>query len=746
MKRIKLTILLTLAAMTAVPSYGQKLRYRDIIPDIRTMEGEELFNQVRGYLLEDSENPNLNLRMALIYEDNYTTQNILTHYEYCMGHAERARLTFFKAGLLISEQEISRNEEFYNDLFFNPDSSGTVTLELLINKIRKGQEDASNFQLVAPPIYQAFTKSVGFYDRVVREYSEINGRYANRDDLLMYFDEGHRNRLNRIKSDYDSAIYYFKEYQRLFKENPLKGTIQEFTIQPIKTYRLDGLMTRMNFLEKDLVFWDYKTWADDLLKETADVIVPLRKRLNDMTISLNKSLASSGNAPLLDFNAYRLSKSTLFQLKKYDHNSLLAALLEYREYRQNLENKLGNKGGYADSNESGRVYNFYSDVINSTILGDSLLTRVKRRLNEPNINKHPEYFNAHFNGAKGLTGYIDEEEKLISGTFSDFALLLRNTIIENHTILERPSGTVKHKNFILPLSADNYEGEPLDPGRAFTLVSKRNIDGRLYIGGIFKPGRNQEHYTAYLASLNEQNRLLWIKEYNVEIDSAGADANNYVTTLVLTQEGCAFTITAKHKEKGSILNTLFYLDEKGTEIFRRHIPETGIPRALVFRESNNSFVLGTMGDNLVQNPFQKGQLDIWGIHGFGDLLWNESLSFSGTLEGMINTQKGYLLAGNFSNLRTNDGKEHATNANMRQTNAFIADISDQGFFNLINPILTDKTYFIRDIVKVNDSNINLFGFDLNYQTNRYKPLDFDNNLIHIITNQDLDIITSNINP
>ena len=66
MKKLSAIIILILTATA-----GSAQRYKDVFPRIAQASDEEALALIKGYLVNDLDHPNCNLRLALIYENRY---------------------------------------------------------------------------------------------------------------------------------------------------------------------------------------------------------------------------------------------------------------------------------------------------------------------------------------------------------------------------------------------------------------------------------------------------------------------------------------------------------------------------------------------------------------------------------------------------------------------------------------------------------------------------------------------------
>lgn len=723
-----------------------QMRYKDIEPTFAGMGNEELKYTLKEFLQDELDHPNANFRLALVYESNYKTADVLTRYEYILANAEQARLRFTKAKQLIDIREVSRNNEYYASIFKTFDEKGkpSVDFEVVSNKIFTGLDSSTLYLAHVPPIYKNFTRSVNFYDNAVNIFSEINSEFLSLDDIYLYFDPTLDKKMASLKRNYDSARFYFDRYLALTKAFPIPFHKQKYHVKPIVTYRLDGLITRMNFLTNDVEFWDYGTWVDAVHKSMADEILSLRTRLGQNEVRLSENLVKisgpdgAGVAPVM------LDKQVVFNLNNYDKQSLALALLEYKYYKQDWLIKT--KTYVPDTLNLERNATIFSMLIYSNLAADSLINIVKGRNTKEKIRKHTEFIETYYGGSEGLQKFIDGEKENIRVTYEQYSGGLRSALL-NMATTPAYSGVDRMLRFgkwSVPVAVHAVTPEILAKGDPVTLQSRKSPDGSVYLAGIYKPDKKTNATVTYVARVNPDGKPGWMHDFSVKIDSLATvnDANSFLGPFELTQEGCAFIVRSVHKSEPVSKNAFVYLNEKGEQKFLVRLAERGFPRQIDFTEKSNSFVLLFKGQQEVPNLAAPENLTLVGINALGDVLWKRQLGFAGALTDFINLIDGHMLIGNYTVIKDLQGKEHKTKPG--ESSPFMVKFSGKGDIEKIHPIPTTKSVLVMKVVKVTDRSINLLGKEGNVEATVGKTLTRDDELIHIMTNSLCEVVCSNL--
>lgn len=739
--RIVLSILFFLSLVTATA----QIKYKDLAETFPDMGKDEMKNELKEYLLQDLDHPNANFRLAVIYATNYRASDVLTHYEYAVANAQQARLRFTKAKQLVDEREVDRNNEFYAPLFKTVDAKGRPFVEfgLVSEKITKGLDSATQFMANIPPIYQSFTRSVAYYDRAVKLFGEINNEFLSLDDLYLYFDPTLDKKLGLLKQGYDSARFYFDRYLTLTKAYPIAYHKQKYHIKPIITYRLDGLITRMNFLTPDVEIWDYGTWVDHVRKSVSEEILSLRTRMSQnekrLTDNLAKIAASTGEgvAPVA------LDKQVVFNLNNYDKQSEALALLEFKHFKQDWLIK--EKTFVPDTVNGERNALLYSALIYSNRTADSLLSAVRTRATREKIRKHQEFITQHYGGSEGLQKYIESESEHIRVTYEQYTGGLRSALVNMATasITAAAGKTVRFSNRNVSTAVQAVTPELLTKGDPLTLQSRRSPDGSLYLAGIYRPDKKTNLTQVFVARVQPDGKPGWLHPFAYKVDSLApaVDAHNYLGPFELTQEGCILIVRSVLPTQQNARNTLVYLNEKGEEKFRVRLADRAVARSITFSERSNSFVLLFKGHEEAPNFSTPEQLVLEGVNALGDKQWRRQLTMAGDVTGFVNLIDGHMLAGNYTLLRDVSGKEHAAKAG--ESSPFLMKFNDRGDVERTLPISTTKPVFMTHLIKVSDRSINLIGVEGTRETAAGKPLAQDAAVTHIMSNRLCEVVCTN---
>ncbi len=747
MKRVVLSLLMLAGLGFSVNTIAQRVKYKDMFPALATMSNAERRNALAEYVAEDPDHPNANFRLALVYEANYKAADPLTEIEYVMANADQAKLRFLKCIQLLDDKEMLKNNEYYFPVFKTFDSKGKPFVEpaLIEKKLSNGYDSAIQLLQKVPPIYQSFTRSVNFYDKAVKEFAKVNDSYLSIDDLYLYFDPTIDKQLSQLKHDFDSAKFYFDKYMVLTKDYPIAYHKQKYHIKPIITYRLDGLITRMNFLTDEVEFWDYATWVDAVKKSVSTDIAALRIKLVRNEEKLDESIASlnaSGGQPVMPF---KLDKQLVFNLNNYDKQSLVLALLEYKAFKQQWLMK--SKTVAPDSTNYLRNAEMFSGLIYSNRSADTLLEHVNGYLLTDKIRKHQEFFEKFYGTTEGLKKYAEDERKFIETTMNEYSAGLRSSLVAIASIsnVAEDAKVVKLGKLTFAYKVHAVTPELLLKGEPITLEARKNHDGSMYLAGVYSIDKKLNNVISFVVRVNPDGKLAWIKNFDFKSDSIRkvSDANNLLGPFLLTQEGCAFVIRTSQMAKASnSFNMMVYLNEKGEEKFKIKLKERNFPRKLAYVEHSNSFVILLKGTDEKQDFSVSEPVTLTGINALGDAIWRRNIDLTGSVTDLINVIDGCLVIGNYSIIKDLHGKEFRTKVTESESSPYVIKLNEKGEVIKINPIQSTKSIFITQVIKVNGFSINLLGHEGTFASSASKSPTLSDKAVLIMVNKFSDLVFS----
>lgn len=743
MKRRIIVLLMAISSALV----AQRMKYSELVLTFNGMTDEEMRNELKAYLMDDKGEPNVYFRLAVIYDKAYKAADPLTDYKLALANANEAYSRFLQATQFVDTKEVSKNNEYYYPYFPNSiDAKGKPAVDFpkVQTRIKNGLDSANLYRQKIPGIYSNFTRSVNAYDKAVKQFASISNQYESIEDLYLLFDDGLSAKLGQLKIDFDSSIYYFDQYLTLIKEYPIRYHKQSYTIKPIETYRLDGFITRLNFLGDKVEFWNYSSWVDAVRKSVTANITDLRAKLNDTETKLQESITKVKAGPFPDFKPQPLSKQLVLELNNVDKESAVLSLLHYQHY---IQQWLYDTRNYkVDTANAERNAVAYSDFIHRNRHADTLIHELSARITDVKIAMHKDFIAKYFGGKPAFEKYAADETTMIAKTYQDLAANLRTHVLQpiDSNLYKNKEMLVKHINKVIPLRIRPVVQEDLDKGLLFTVFNRKNPDGSAYLAGIHKPDKKANNNVVFVAKVTPDGKVAWFQPFNPKIDttSATADAHQSLGPAIVTPEGIAFLVRSEHMTNGNKLNTFFYLnDAKGDSKVKFTLVDNTYPRFIKYLEKLNAFAFVLKGAESKPNVTAKEDVTLMCVNVLRDILWKKTFPLTGMVSDVTLLTDGLLISGNFMTINDSKGNEVQTKINAQESNPFIMRVSERGELTSM-PISVPTSFYMTRCIRVSDNSINLIGTKDNFETGASKIFS-PSDPMHIMTTKWGQVIYSN---
>lgn len=732
--------------MVAQNTYSQKRpKYEDELTRILNSAPSEGLAVLKIYLAEDPLNPSIHLQMGLIYETRFKDADFLTEYLKATGNAREAISSLGKAAQYIEEKTVKRNKEQYvNFAVFDQKGKYEVRYDSVKKRIDTSLQYADDFLAHIPGIYSDFTASYSHYEQAQKVFTSIVGRYKSLKELYLLYDSQLEDELDKMSMHYDSSLYHFEKYKSATSAYPLRGYEQKMNFQEIVIYRLDGLEVEVNFLLADIRIWNYKKWAQELKSYVNINITKLRSDLATNEIDFNSRIGKVDEEYKAQvFEPLRTNKETMFNLKKYDLSSVIEPLFLYKEAKHNLlYNKLLISSlDSASEIETDRKLFLYGQMINRIREADSILTTVKVKNTPESYQKYKPFIDQYYSGMGGITKYVNTEQLDNRRDFTDYIASLSTILLDKYSIAENDQKVVYRKVVYSQAETEHPSDSLASTGPVTTHVVE-NFDGSFYLGGV-QQNAKEKKLEAFVLKLDPAKNVKWLKTFLLQSDSTAYDAHTRLGAMQTTQEGVLLVLNGKHVESGGTLNHLLLLDETGDILLTKRLLFSDFPRGIFYHEKTNTYLITFKGETPELPVSVPSDLIIANHNILGDLNWQYRINYAGTYERVVSVEDGFILAGNFSTLKSADGRLIKAGNDALDMAPVVLKMDFEGKLVSSKPLSGSAPYFGKNLIRVSDLCLNLIGVKGKYVASPFMKDQVDSSF-HIILDANLNILSSNM--
>ncbi|MFY0598208.1 MAG: hypothetical protein JXR03_00965 [Cyclobacteriaceae bacterium] len=742
MSKFVITLFIVLASIQV---FGQRVKYEDDLHRILTLSPGGEIAELGLWLAKEPTNPSIFLQMALVYEKRYQQGDPLKDYAYKIGNAKLALVAFERTEQYITEKDVKKNKDaYYNFGIYDSKGKFYVPYDSVISKITRTKVEINEFVKYAPEIYQQFTQSFSNYDQAHKIYARILGEYPTFKDLYLLYNEEVDAEFEQLKSEYLTAVDHFEKYVAASDSFDI-GYKQNLIVDEINTYRLDGPESEINFLNQEIQVWNYAKWVDDTRLKINDEIGALRTSLSAENIRIDTKIKDAIPDYVRDnFEPLKVSKEVLFNLRKYDLNSVVEPLFLYKQREHDLiYHKLQSESidTSATVDVERKLY-LYGQLINKVRLADSTLADVTRRNTDLSYEKYTSFIDTHYSGVSGINEFAGRKMKENAGSVQESVDKIRTYIYEKlspDTVLSQ----VAYKKFNIPMQVQQPIENEFLTNELITTNLLNTFDGSSVLAGIYK-NEKEGKTQAYVCGITAENEVAWYNDYLLIQDSSGGfDSDTRVAVIEFVPGGIAFVLNGSDSTGLNRINHLMIVDETGNITLSRHLLLSQYPRAMNYSSKDNSLIITYKGDEFSETIFKESELIIASYNILGDMLWQKRKGYKGDIVGLVETDEAYILTGNYSEMKDKDGRIQRAGTKNTDSKSFAMSISRSGEINDTKLIDYPTPFFTSINYKVSDDCINLFGSKGDYEKKITLDAD-DQDAFHLILNSDLEVLSNSL--
>lgn len=361
--RFFLSIVLVCATLVA---HGQKLKYKDIFVWLSTKQYDEAEPFLKKYLKDNDDNPNAFLYAGLLYEHKAIKNDVLKEGKQSVSNMDSSLFFLDKAFKTITEKELKRNDEYYENFKRRDLRTGEYGIKLsdIQYFIEKKQQEVRERMDKVKLVNFYFALSESMYKKSQTTYLSLRTQYPNTKSMVLRAEQPTIELLEVLSQRADSCSKALDIFRTNLQSFGKTNYSQEVVWLEIKELAVDGEGS-VDFMGTKLDLWDFKSFADKHHKIMKDEIIPLRDHLISADIDINR----------LREKMAKDSVSVRAEMQK------LAARLEHEKLKQYDENPLPS----AVFNLKIAEINYASDLIEDAPLRDSADMRLKVMIAEKEL-------------------------------------------------------------------------------------------------------------------------------------------------------------------------------------------------------------------------------------------------------------------------------------------------------------------------------------------------------------------------
>ena len=459
-------IVLLLLTCTCFSVSAQKIKYDDLFYLLNAKKYDEAEPFLRNFLSNPKavDHPNANFQLGILLDVKSASKDILTATDEKLILMDSAVLYYEKAKILITEKELKKNDDYYENYYRRDLRTGKMGIKIsdvyldIDNRIGKLKINAGKIKALK----ERFSKTVSFYNRAMDEYGAIVNKHSDNRQFLLRSDESTINDLQKMLTSYDSAMSNFGKYKILLVGMEFPGYSQSLDVKNVEDIRNDG-REKADFLESNVKVWNYYKWGDNVRKAIKNEILPVKSKIVDYDLKLESLYSKVLNDSISVVNELHGFAEELINghLKQYDPDPFPIAIFDIKK------SELYYHSFVLDSlipSKSQTLLNHLAATEKAIEYLHEFENQVNQHFSKFDLKvealNYQNFVNERFGNIEGVQKFIEEKKKFIANE-----KLAKLTELEE---LREKSNWMIYKNDSIPLFTDS------------TLVSLNNA-GSTYV-------------------------------------------------------------------------------------------------------------------------------------------------------------------------------------------------------------------------------------------------------------------------
>jgi hypothetical protein len=303
MKLLSVIVLLFLASFQ---THAQKLKYKDIFPLISEKKYDEGEPLLRAYMNDkkNADDANATLQMAYLLEKYAIENRVVADSSQLYQNADSAIYFYQQALILITEKELSKNDEYYKEFYRRDLRTGEFGTKLsdvgleLNTRIIALKKRINNAKVINGEL----NKIVEAYNLLQSKYASLtNGFDTNNDFLLASGNPQIDDLKTLVELEYSIESSSAAITQAIIDINNA-GFRMISKKMPIENISKDG-RSKSNLYNGNFAMWNYADWAKKAIRVINDSAVPIREALISTLDRLEETSGILKSGTTIDFKS-----------------------------------------------------------------------------------------------------------------------------------------------------------------------------------------------------------------------------------------------------------------------------------------------------------------------------------------------------------------------------------------------------------------------------------------------------------
>jgi hypothetical protein len=406
---LRFFLIVLLISCSALVAEAQKVKYKDIFVWLSTKQYAEAEPFLKRYLKDNDDNPNAFLYMGLIYEQNALKNDVLKECAITLGNMDSALFFLDKGFKTITEKELKRNDEYYENFKRRDLRTGEYGIKLsdIQYFIEKKQQELRERVDKVKLVNYYYVLSDSMYKKSQATFLSLRSQYSNSKSLLLRAEQPTVEMLEILSQRFDSCTKALDIFQTNLKSFGKTSYNRQTEFKDITELAKDG-EGGVDFLGEKLDLWNYKAFADKNKKIITEEIFLLRDHLVSADIDINRLREKmiKDSVSVRDEMQKLAAKLQHEKLKQYEENPLPSAVFNLKIAEINYKSDLFEDAPLRDSADVRLKFSMAEKELSSIQELDSLASMITPDFIDERSENYKHFIVSTYSNADVLKSYV----------------------------------------------------------------------------------------------------------------------------------------------------------------------------------------------------------------------------------------------------------------------------------------------------------------------------------------------------
>jgi hypothetical protein len=224
--------------------------------------------------------------LAEIYDQYMRETSPIYMYDFLLSNYRQVETYLSLVPAKIDERQVRLENDYFSEIGVVKDKR-RVNISEVLDEVEKRKVSAHKYFNHAKGVHDNYMKFINKYNNCLFKYRDILQKYPDYKELFLLAGNDLIKEIAQMAIDFDSSLVYFNAYRQSSEHLQHILKINNYTLKPISTYRLEGLV-ESDFTANIVELWDYKTWANHFIELFNSDIKEIRQGLIAVNQAIDK--------------------------------------------------------------------------------------------------------------------------------------------------------------------------------------------------------------------------------------------------------------------------------------------------------------------------------------------------------------------------------------------------------------------------------------------------------------------------